>query len=814
MYYLNLFPINQQQGIPQAADTGFLGASPPRRAARSRSDDLLVVSFYTRDESQRLSPEVVDPWLAYLVENFYKTSGSVTSAMRSLIEDLNLKILDKNLKTAGEGSAVTGAINLAAIHRQSVYIVQCGFSHAFTLTQAGLGHFYDSSQADRGLGLSRTPKIRFYQADLGEGCYFFCTDKPPVTWTEDLLNFGGFPKIAQLRRRLLNQASPTFRLDLVQIVPGNGQVKTAKTPVPEREPKPEPEKTLHEAPVQTAAPLTSTPSDAPEPAEEPLTIGVGETQQTLDDTDMVVPPDRDADVDAGHQSETAPAMEEPGPLPDQSEPVDEKPVSARQDDPDLGSGNGKAGKNEQVKSKTKAAQKPRQSFGEQVAVVREGGLRGLESFFNWSRKTRHNMETFFNNVLYRVGLTGEDGLASLSNRTLILITLAVPLVVVGIAVGVYLGRGRGLQYQYYMEQAELAVVSARIADNPGEAREGWMQARLFLEQAESLRRSTEVASLQAESQRALDNLDGALRLAYHPAIIGSLPQDINITRMISFGLDLYMLDVVGGRVIHGNRTSHGYQINTDFVCGTGNFSGGAIDPLVDMVSLPINNPYQAHILGVDALGNVIYCGPGQQPVVQSLPRGDGLVGAVTRIATEGNLLYVLDPSVDSIHVYRATNGQFLDPPTNYFSGAGEGVKPALGAIVDLAVTGSDLYLLRNDGTLVHCSATGLGADPVNCEDPVRFVDGRPNREDQPVEMPESTFVSLLYTAPPEPAVNILDGDNADIFRYSLRFRLNRRLRSDFGNYEVISPTATAFTIGVDRIAFMAFGHQVFFAYVE
>jgi hypothetical protein len=73
---------------------------------------------------------------------------------------------------------------------------------------------------------------------------------------------------------------------------------------------------------------------------------------------------------------------------------------------------------------------------------------------------------------------------------------------------------------------------------------------------------------------------------------------------------------------------------------------------------------------------------------------------------------------------------------------------------------------------------------------------------------------VLYTAPPDPAVNILDADNADIFRFSLRFRLYQRMRSDFGNYEVLSPSATAFTIGVDRIAFIAFGHQVFYAYVE
>ena len=809
MYDLNLFPINQQQGEPQATDSGFLAAGPPRRAVRSRANDLLVVSFFRKDESSRLSPEMVEAWLANLVETFYKTSGSVTSAMRSLIESLNLTMLDKNLKSAGEGSAITGAINLAAVHRQSVYIVQCGYTHAFTLTQAGLGHFYDSSQTDRGLGLSRTPKFRYFQADLdGEG-YLFITDQPPVTWSEDVLSFGGFPKIAQLRRRLLNQAFPTFRLDLVQIVPGSGQIKTAKTPSPVVE------KTDIDEPMQQDSPFITPRDDSHEPIEEPAVFDNGESQKVDDQAEPTGSPEGVVEEQVEPQPEmVAPPEEQGGMQSAQISPAIDDDVSVGKSEGDAGSSDKTPGHDDQVKAKAKAPSKPRPSLAEQAAVVREGVLRGLQSFFTWSGKARSSIQTFFNNLLHRVGLTGEDGLASLSNRTLILITLAVPLVVVAIAVGVYLGRGRVQQYTYYLEQAEIAVVNARVAEDPDFARESWSQAVLMLDQAAAFRRSDEVASLQLEAQRALDALDGALRLAYHPAIIGSLPQETYITRIISFGLDLYMLDSTAGRVLHASRTSQGYQLNTDFVCHPGNFSGGAIDPLVDMVSLPINNPYQAHILGADAIGNVIYCGPGIQPVVQTMPRGDQIVGEVSRIATDGNLLYVLDTSVDSIRVYRATNGQFLDAPSDFFAGAGEGVKPALGPIVDLAVTGSDLYLLRNDGTLAHCVSTGLGADPVNCENPVRYVDGRPNREDQPVVMPESNFVALQYTAPPEPAVNILDGDNADIFRYSLRFRLNRRLRSDFGNYEITTPTATAFTIGVDRIAFMAFGHQVFYAYVE
>ncbi len=799
MYDLKLIPIHQQGGKPIPQQSGFLAANPPRRAARSRSEDLLIVAF-TSNGGDRLSPELQAAWLEKLVEAFYKTGGSVTSALRTLIETLNLTMLEKNLKSAREGSAITGAINLAAVHHRAVYLAQSGLTHAYTLTPEGLAHFYDASQSDRGLGLSRTPTIRYYQADLGAGGFLFMTDKPAPTWTEDQLSKDGFPNLEQLRRRLLNQASPDLRLDLVQILPGEGQITTIATPVPAVETRADAapvaevpaaeEEVLPESEArsdtQQVAPISEAAEPA-EPGEAPIPEPVLTEQERPVESEELPSAD-----EAEPAPEPAPGLEteEPEPVPQAETP--KKRASQRE----------------------KKARPDGPSFNEQVDELRKEGLKGLSGFFAWWRKTRGDMGTFFKGLLSRTGLAGEEGLPALSLWSQLLIAILVPLVVVGIGVGVYLSRGRSLQYQYYMEQAELAAASAYAQEDPLAAREGYAQAMLFLDQAESYRRTNEIAQMRADARRALDVLDGAVRLSYHPAIIGALYDEINITRIISYGLDLYLLDAAGGRVIHATRASQGYQVDTAFVCGSGNYSGGAIDLLVDMTALPINNPYQAHVLAADAHGNVVFCGPGRDPVVQSLPRGGGTVGAVTRIASEGSLLYVLDPTAQAVRVYRSTNGQFLDAPTDYFGSENAGERPAMGAIVDLAVNGAELYLLRGDGRIVYCVASGLPGNPVNCENPVDYVDGRPGKEDQPLAMSDSTFTSVFYTAPPDPAVNILDAENADIFRFSLRFRLHQRLRSDFGQYEITSPSATAFTIGVDRIAFIAYGHQVFYAYVE
>jgi hypothetical protein len=135
-------------------------------------------------------------------------------------------------------------------------------------------------------------------------------------------------------------------------------------------------------------------------------------------------------------------------------------------------------------------------------------------------------------------------------------------------------------------------------------------------------------------------------------------------------------------------------------------------------------------------------------------------------------------------------------------------------VTDLEVNGAKLYLLQSGGSIAECVYSGLEGDPVNCQNPVTYVDGRSGREEQTVTIPDSNFTSILYNPPPISTISILDANNADIYQFSQIFRLNRQLRPDMGDAEVVSPAATAFTIGVDKVIFMAFGNQVFFAYID
>jgi len=151
MYDLKLLPLKLDQGQQEFVSLGFTASAPPRRASRSRSEDMLILSLSFKGDDQTAS-EIQKSWLDNLIQSFFKTGGSVTSAMRTLIETLNLTLMEKNLKSGRDAGPTAAAINLAAIHRRVLYIAQSGFTHAFVLNQQGLAHFYDSSRSDRGLG--------------------------------------------------------------------------------------------------------------------------------------------------------------------------------------------------------------------------------------------------------------------------------------------------------------------------------------------------------------------------------------------------------------------------------------------------------------------------------------------------------------------------------------------------------------------------------------------------------------------------------------------------------------------------------------
>ena len=268
MYDLNLLPIHLENGQPAADRGGFLAVNAPRRTARGRAEDTLIVILNLAG-GVSVPAEMQQGWLNNLTQAYFKTSGSVTAALRSLIETLNLTLMEKNLKS--DGIAITGSINLAVVHRRSLYLAQSGPSHTFVLNAQGLQHFADTSQTDRGLGFSRMPTVRYFQAEVDNGAFLFTTDDPPPSWTEMHLVTEAFPGLEQMRRRLMNQAPANFQMTLTQLTPGQGRINLIRAAVRPSTAAPTEQPKISEPPVetQTEAPVPELDEVLTEQEDEP-----------------------------------------------------------------------------------------------------------------------------------------------------------------------------------------------------------------------------------------------------------------------------------------------------------------------------------------------------------------------------------------------------------------------------------------------------------------------------------------------------------------------------------------------------------------
>jgi len=129
--------------------------------------------------------------------------------------------------------------------------------------------------------------------------------------------------------------------------------------------------------------------------------------------------------------------------------------------------------------------------------------------------------------------------------------------------------------------------------------------------------------------------------------------------------------------------------------------------------------------------------------------------------------------------------------------------------VAAAGSGDELFLLFKDGHTMHCLAsnvTGL----VSCDDPYPYIDGRTSAASQ-LNFGSLHFSQLAYSPPPDPSLYYLEADKAELYQFSLRLNLNRILRADVESGSMPKKVATAFNVSTNRLVFLAFGNELYYA---
>jgi hypothetical protein len=777
-----LLPIVRQPEHDQGIVPGLLVAEPPRRVARGRREEQLFLRL-TLGGNAVIDTQEQLRMLEQAAQVYFRSSGAVTGAIRQSVALLNQEILSRNVHNSGRGLQTVGYLTVGVLRDGSLYLAQCGPTHALYAAAEAAEHYYDPHLAGRGLGLARTTQLRYLQIEPQVGDLLLLSTTPSPAWTPGFLQKRRSASLESLRRELIAQVEIDPFALLIQARPGSGNLQIARPkPVAVVQDQPagsaippagDPEPTVDSAPPAALSAAGGMLAGAPPPAElEPADslpnadrlVGAADSAKTF--------PAAAVENIAGEPAAQAAAFTA-GP-PDDDAAGDLPPV--------------------EKSSPPRRLQLPELGLGAAF-------MSAVRSADRWLSGVQDGMKAFLQRVL------PDEALLSLPVSLMAFIAVAIPLMVVAVSWTVYTRQGQVSAYDDYMVQAGEIIARAEGETDADALRGIYTDALAALDRAEQEQVTEQSALVRNQVQAAYDRLEKIERVTYQPAVVGGLPTGVVISRIVPGDQELYLLDAAQGLVIRAEQTERGYELDPSFLCGPGAQNG----PLVDIALLPRQDLHPSfsedsevpRLLGVDANGNLLYCRPNDPPTAAALQPPDSNWGRIEAIRLDLGILYVLDPVTNAVWYYPGDQYLFAERPGFFFD---EDV-PTLRNAIDIAVDRSDLYILHDSSQVTRCVYSNLEIAPTRCVEPASFTDTRSGRQAGPT-MVGTTFSQIQYAPPPEPSIYLLDSPTGAVYHFSVQLTLQRQYRTAS---EPSTGEATAFAVSPNRRLFLAIGDQLYVA---
>jgi hypothetical protein len=760
---LNIIPLHRKAAENQDRLPGFHTAIPTRKTSRSRRSDqlILLLSFNV----PAFSDDRVTELLTRLESMYYEKTGSTTSAMRELIEDLNNLILNLNLRHAGNRPQVTGSIGVIVIRSGHLFLAQSGPGHLFALIPGKVEYLHDEKISNRGLGISRTPQIYYTQLQIEPGNKILFSINLPETWDANTFTQAYVNPIQKAHLRFLEDAGDELKAIMIEAVEGQGKLNLLRPSVVTEKPR------AAQPAKAEETPQTETPAPRPAPAPQP--------QPARPEPDQTTPPAKPP-----VRASLPPQSLDAHPVPESTEPViSTKPTSL----PEIEEWEAQASTPDTESRRSGVSLAPALNDGlKRVQTFGKGLLRGLKG------------------LLQR--MVPGDELVKIPAGTMAFIAVAVPLLVVTVAGLVYAQVGRNQQYSYYFSEAQTMVQSAVTEADPNVQRTKWQNAIALINTAQGYLTTDEAETLRLQVIAALDAMDDITRLELQPAISGSLVNTVKIRKIAATSRDVFMLDVQSDSVMRAWLAGTRYEMDNDFRCGAGRYGSIIVQDLIDIALLP-ENPGEAILVAMDRGGNLLYCYEDKVPVAISLIPPDSFWGNPIGITVENDRLYVLDEQLNMVWFYESTDNsyQFREAPLFFFT---EEV-PSMTDTIDFAIDKEQLYLLYINGQTTTCTYTGLAEAPTTCTAPTPYNDPRPGRQSGPT-VQDAVFYQMLHTQRPEPSLYYLDPKDQSIYQFSLKLNLVQQYRPDL---ELGEDFITAFAVSPTKTIFMALENELYLAYL-
>ncbi len=714
---LNILSLHRIQGQEKPTLPGLLVQNPPKRTARGREQDRLLIYLnlagniaYTAEEYAQITDK--------LASRFYQTSGSLTYALKTSIEALNTVLAERNMKTTGQGKYSIGILVIAALRGNALYIVQAGPTRVHWLTQNEPKLFQDTNLAGKGLGLSQNTRMYFAQAQLNPGDLLVMSANQPKEW-QTALETAGQVSLETLHRRLITITTDSLNAVLISISEGEGESIILPALAHSRK---------MEAPL---APPASVVESATKSVAESAPIRESATKSV---------------------AESAPRRESATKSVAESAPIRESATKSVA---------------ESVAESAPIRESATKSVAES-APLRPQMVHIARRSARWTAQAIHIARDFWHKTSERISkfiprlLPGEDNNpeTQLSGAWMAFIAVALPILFVTIATAIYINRGHPALYTVHYDYAREAAAQTQNMTNPAELRLKWQATLYHLDQAEQFRATDQSRQLRQYAQTSLDLLDRVTRIEFRPAFSTPLANSVRISRMAASDFDLYLLNATDGSVMRATQDSGRYKVQ-NFDCRPGVYDGITVGPLIDIMALPRTSPGGVTLMGMDSSGNLLYCAPGQAPKASFLARPSAELQGIDAFAYDAGILYILDARANAIWTYTGQPGTAFAEPLFFF----EQDIPRLNDSIGLAAHGDNLYILHNDGKLTICAYSRLFTSPTRCTNPAEFKDTRPGYPSG-TQLRDGQFRQIIFTQSPNPTVNLLEPTTRAIFRFS------------------------------------------------
>ncbi len=741
---------------------GLLAVLPPRKAARGREQDRLIVYLALTGTAVFSTTEYFE-LASTAATGFYQTQGAITAALRSATESINQVLLQRNMKSSGLGQYALGWLSMLVLRDTNLTLLLTGPMHAYILNSNEARHIYEPALSGKGLGLSQNATHYFTQAQLQPHDRLLISGRIPSSWASTLST----PEQSTLegtRRKLTVETQEDLHALLMQTTTGNGALNILKSSA----------EISAASPASLNLPQTIETESTPQPAlaEPVFESSVAPSPTTPREFPSSIPR-------AKTREESIPQL--------QDEPVSKPKIEQSK---------------MVVPPEIQKPVEPSESTKKAAQVM----VRSIRASRRANESIGQGLQKFLPRLLPDSG-TGESFI--MSPAYMFVISVIVPLIIVTMASVVYFRFGRSAQFEESIIKARAAREQANIITDPTSQRDAWESVLIYIESAEEYRVTDETTALRVDAEQKRDQLLGISRLQFTPAFSNGL--GIQISRMAASETDLFMLDALSGSVMRATLTSRGLQIDAAFNCKPDAYGSYQVGAMVDILTLPLSNSINATLLGVDAAGNLLYCAPGQVAQAIPLPLPITNWGRVTAMTLDAGNLYVLDSQSSALWVYVGLGGAFVDSPYFFFGGQ----IPALQDAIDIAVSGDDLYILHADGHISLCSYSRIQSVPTRCQDPAPLINPFPAYQDTDL-FGTAHITQMMFSAPPDPSILLLDADSRSVFRIAPRtMELQNQLKSVTGASNPISSgVAGSMTYGPNHVLYIAIDDNVYFGQNE